>query len=97
MRAKNKMALTIVELKQVNKQLKTLEKENAEAEQATYDAGMTKVAKSLTAQLKDFARAFCLEVWGQALTAAGVDTESELRPPDKVYYPPSLRLAPTHS
>lgn len=66
----------------------------AKAKQAAYDVGMTKTAKSLTTQLKDVARAFCLEVWGQALSAARVDTESELRAPDKVYYPPTLRPAP---
>jgi len=65
-------------LKQANKQLKANEKEKAKAEQAAYDARMTKVEESLTAQLRDVARAFCLEVWGQALNAAGVDTKSEL-------------------
>ena len=34
-------------------------------------------------------------MWGQALNAIGVSTESELRAPDKVYYPSTLRLAPT--
>ena len=57
---------------------------------------MTKEAESLTAQLRDVAYAFCLEVWAQALNAAGVDTESELHTPDKVYYPPGL-LSGTHS
>ena len=65
-------------MKQANKQLKANEKEKAKAEQAAYDARMTKVEESLTAQLRDVARAFCLEVWGQALNAAGVDTKSEL-------------------
>ena len=94
-KAKNKMALTVVELKQLNKQLKAKEAEKAQAEQVAYDAGMIKAAKSLTAQLRDVAQAFCLEVEGQALNTAGVDTKSELHAPDKVYYPPALRLAPT--
>ena len=72
------MALTVVELKQANKQLETKEKEKAEAKQAAYDAGMTKTVESLTAQLRDVAHAFCLKVWGQALNAAGVDIESKL-------------------
>ena len=58
---------------------------------------MTKIAQNLTTQLKDVARAFYLEVWGQALTAAGVSTKSELRAPDKVHYPSALRLAPSPS
>lgn len=89
------MALIVVELKQANKQLEINEKTKAEAEQAAYDAGMTKAAESLTTQLKDVAHAFCLEVWGQALNVIGVNTESELWAPDKVYYPLALPLAPT--
>ena len=69
--------------------------EKAKAEQAAYDAGLTKTAQSLTAQLRDVARAFCLEIWGYALTATGVSTKLELRAPNKVYYPPALRLAPS--
>lgn len=55
---------------------------------------MKKTSESLTAQLRDVARAFCLEVWGHTLDAAGASTKSELRAQDKVYYPPALRLAP---
>ena len=58
---------------------------------------MTKITQSLTAQLRDVARAFCLEVWGQALTAAGVSTKLELRAFNRIYYPPVLRLAPNSS
>ena len=46
----------------------------AMAEQVAYNAGMTMIAQSQTAQLKDISWDFCLEVWGQALNAAGVDT-----------------------
>jgi len=74
-----------------------MEKEKAMAKQVAYDAGMNKATKSLTAQLRDIAFVFCLEVWGQALTAAGVGTKSVLRAPDQVYYPPALRLVPTPS
>ena len=96
-KVENKMALIVVELKQVNKQLETMEKEKVEAKQAAYDAGMTKAVESLTIQLKDITRAFYLKVWGQALTATRIGTKSELWAPDKVYYPPTLRLAPTFS
>ena len=94
-KVENKMALTAVELKQANKQLETKEKEKAEAEQVAFDTGMTEAAEILTTQLRDVARAFCLDLWGQALNVTGVDTESELWAPDKVYYPPALCLAPT--
>lgn len=83
----------MVELKQLQKQLEAKDAEKAKAEQVAYDVGMTKMAESLTTQLKDVARAFCLEVWGQTLTAAGVRVELELRASDRVYYPPALCLA----
>lgn len=54
----------MVELKQLQKQLKVKDVEKAKVEQADYDSGMTKTAQSLTSQLRDVARAFCLEVWG---------------------------------
>ena len=79
----------------MHKQLEAKDDEKAKVEQVAYDASMTKAAESLTAQLKDIARAFCLEVWGQALNAAGVSTESELRTLDKFYYPAALRSAPS--
>ena len=47
-KTKNKMALTVVELKQAKKQLEAKEVEKSQAEQGTYDVGMTKVAESLT-------------------------------------------------
>ena len=59
-----------------------------------YDVGMTEAVESLTTQLRDVAQAFCLEVWGQALNAVGVNTESELKALEKVYYPLTLLLAP---
>ena len=44
------------------KELEGKDAEKAKAKQAAYDAGMTKTAQSLTAQLWDVARAFCLKV-----------------------------------
>ena len=54
----------MVELNQLHKYLEAKDDEKTKAKQAAYDAGMTKTAKSLTAQLRDVAQAFCLEVWG---------------------------------
>lgn len=71
------MALTVLELKKIKKQLETKKVEKAQTEQVAYNVGMTNVAESLTAQLRDVARAFFLEVWGQVLNTAGVSTESE--------------------
>lgn len=55
---------------------------------------ITKTAQSLTAQLKDVAQAFCLEVWNEALNAAGVSAKSNLSEAYKVYYSPALCIAP---
>ena len=54
--------MTVVELKQTKKKLDGKAAEMAQVEQAAYDMGMTKTAKSLTVRLKDVARAFCLKV-----------------------------------
>lgn len=86
-KAENKMALIVVELKQTKKQLETKKAEKSQAEKAAYNASMTKAVECLTTQLRDVARAFCLEMWGQALNAARVGTKLELRAPDNVYYP----------
>ena len=56
---------------------------------------MTKTAQSLTAQLKDVARTFCVEVWSKALNTTGVMANSDLRGANKVYYPPALCLTPS--
>ena len=54
-KAKNKLALNMVELKQLQKQLKAKDAEKVKVEQTAYNAGMTKTAESLTAQLRDVA------------------------------------------
>ena len=61
-KAENKMAETVVELKQAKKQLEAKETEKSQAKQAAYDMGMTKAAGSLITQLRNITRAFCLEV-----------------------------------
>lgn len=55
---------------------------------------MNKTTKSLTAKLRDVARAFCLEVQGEALNATGVDASQNLKGPSSVYYPLAFRIAP---
>lgn len=81
--------------KQQQKLLKDKYSKRAKAEHAAYDAGMTKTAQSLTAQLRNVARNFCAEVQSEALNTTGVEADSDLRGADKVYYPPTLCLAPS--
>lgn len=90
---KTQLALAIEQTKFHHKQHEGKDAKKGKAEQVTYDAGMTKIAQSLVAQLKDVSRAFCLEVWGEAFNAARVDVESDLRGADTVYYPLALRIA----
>ena len=54
---------------------------------------MTKSTQSLTAELRDVARAFYLEVRGEAINAIVVGVDFDLGGPDKVYYPLALRFA----
>lgn len=56
---------------------------------------MTKTAQSLASQLRDVALAFCLEVQGKAFNITGVSADVDLRGTDKVYYPQTLRIAPS--
>ena len=65
------------QIKLQQKELEGNDAEKAKAEQVTYDAGMTKTTQSLTAQLRDVARAFYLEVWGEAINAIVVGVESK--------------------
>lgn len=87
--------MAIEQTKLQQKQLEGKDTEKVKAEQATYNAGMTKTAQSLTAQLRDVAQAFCVEVCGDALNVAGVDVESNLRGANKVYYLLAFRIAPS--
>ena len=61
-KSETQLALAMEKTKQQQKQLEDKHAEKAKAEQATYDARKTKTAQSLTAQLKDVAQAFCVEV-----------------------------------
>ena len=50
-KAENQLALTMVKVKQQQKQLEAKDIKKAKAEQVAYDASMTKTAQSLTTQL----------------------------------------------
>ena len=89
------MVMMVMEHKQTMKKLDDKAAEMAKAKKAAYNVGMTKIVESFIAQLRDVAWAFCLEVWGQALNVVRVSTESKLKASDKVYFPSTLRLAPT--
>lgn len=77
------------------KELEGKDTGKAKAKQATYNAGMNKIAQSLITQLLDIAQAFCLKLWGEALNVAGVDANSDLRGSSSIYYPPAHRISPS--
>ena len=91
-KSETQLALAMEKTKQQQKLLEDKDAERAKAEQAAYDAGMTKTTQSLTTQLRDVARTFCVEVQSKALNIARVEADSDLRGANKVYYPSALRL-----
>ena len=86
-KTKTQLALAKEQIKLQQKELEGNDAEKAKAEQVAYDAGMTKTTQSLTAQLRDVARAFYLEVWGEAINAIVVSVNFDLGGPDKVTIP----------
>lgn len=64
---KTQLALAIEQTKLQQKQHEGKDAKKGKAEQVTYNAGMTKIAQSLAAQLRDVVWAFCLEVFGVKL------------------------------
>ena len=86
-KTKMQLALAKEQIKLQQKELEGNDAEKAKAEQVAYDAGMTKTTQSLTAQLRDVARAFYLEVWGEAINAIVVSVNFDLGGPDKVTIP----------
>ena len=90
--SETQLALAMEKTKQQQKLLKDKDAERAKAEQAAYDAGMTKTTQSLTAQLRDVACTFCVKVQSKAFNIARVEADSNLRGANKVYYPSALRL-----
>lgn len=64
---KTQLALAIEQTKLQQKQHEGKDAKKGKAKQVTYDAGMTKIAQSLAAQLRDVVWAFCLEVFGVKL------------------------------
>ena len=86
-KTKTQLALAKEQIKLQQKELEGNDAEKAKVEQVAYDAGITKTTQSLTAQLRDVARAFYLEVWGEAINAIVVGVNFDLGGPDKVTIP----------
>ena len=73
-----------------------MEKAKDQAKQNGYDVGITETEKALKAEVSGVCRAYCLQVWNEALNLAGVEASLALRIAENVYYPPTIR-APSSS
>ena len=62
-----------------------------EAEQKGYEIGIAETEKALKAEVPEVCRIYCARTWSEALNRAGVETSSELRRPENVYYPEAIR------
>ena len=66
-------------------------KEAVEAEkQAAYALGVQETQSRLTEEFSAVARDYCDIIWGKALDAAGIPSDSSLRRPESIYYDPDI-------
>ena len=80
---------------QLAKEEVQLVQEAAEAEKkASYQLGVEETEARLSEELPEVCRDYCSISWAHALDAAGVPTDSALRLPEKVFFPPEIREIP---
>ena len=68
------------------------EKERDEAEQHGYDVGIAETEDALRAEVPAVCRAYCAQIWEEALNQAGIEASSELRKPENIIFPPALQI-----
>ena len=68
------------------------EKERDEAEQHGYDVGVAETEDALRVEVPTACRAYCTQTWEEALNQAGIEASSELRKPERIIFPPALRI-----
>ena len=69
------------------------EKARDEAEQHGYDVGEVETEDAVRAEVPTVCRTYCAQTWDEALNRAGVEASSELRKPEKIFYPPTIRAS----
>ena len=69
------------------------EKARDEAEQKGYDLGVAETEETLRAEVPAVCRIYCSQTWDEALNRAGVEASSELRKPENVFYPSTIRVS----
>ena len=68
------------------------EKERDEAEQHGYDVGVAETEDALQTEVPTVCRAHCAQTWEEALNQAGIEASSDLRKPERIIFPPALRI-----
>ena len=68
------------------------EKEKDESEQHGYDVGVAETEDALRAEVPAVCCAYCAQTWEEALNRVGIDASSELRRPENIFFPPTIRV-----
>ena len=68
------------------------ERERDEAEQHGYDVGMVETEDALRAEVPVVCHAYCIQTWEEALNRAGIDSSSELRKPENIFFSPTVQV-----
>ncbi|KAK9990323.1 hypothetical protein SO802_025308 [Lithocarpus litseifolius] len=92
--AENQLAIALTTITELRKKLVLKDKEIEKAKQMAYNQGQKETETHLKSQLPVVCRIFCLQTWIEALNVAGVDSNSELRNPNRAFYPPAIRTRP---
>ena len=69
-----------------------VEKERDEAEQHSYDVGVTETEDALRVEVPAVCCAYCTQTWEEALNRAGIDASSELRKPENIIFSHALQI-----
>ena len=70
-----------------------VQKEKDEAEQHGYDVDVAETEDTLRTEVPAVCQAYYAQTWEEALNRVGVNTSSELRRPENVFFPPAIRAS----
>ena len=56
-----------------------------------YDVGIAETEEALRVEVPTVCRAYCAQTWEEALNQARIDASSELRRPENIFFPPTIR------
>nr|XP_023894771.1 uncharacterized protein LOC112006699 [Quercus suber] len=69
------------------------ETERDVAEQQGYNVGVAETEDTFRAEVLVVCREYCALTWQEALDRAGVESSSELRKPENIYFPPAIQAS----